>query len=399
MASALVMMMLVGCGDDDGGGTVDARPGADAGGGADARPADGGGGPDAQAFSGTIQVHDISLFGLPTAGHGGSIEASFGKAGVPSFMSAGSFGIPPCNAVVTDTDNPLSANPDLNEGTVKIEIKTAAGASARTIPDCVFANGDYRCISGMGSAATIGAGPSAGLYTFMGTGTTAATAGQYVVITGGAGIGTALPIVNVPAAMTLIVASLTGAAPPGTTGAWITAAGLGPVPGAPPPEFIANDETVKVTLTGATGTHYGNVATGDIPAGDEFELDDATAAMLTAGIDLNSTTPLMFGCKKTVGGTACPAAQGTIINIQSTDATSFTGPTDMGTPDKYSGNLTCAAFAETVSIPINLLAVLRAGNPTKLRISILRDGFSPVNGMGNSINVVAGHAIVAFQEL
>jgi hypothetical protein len=394
--------MMVGCGDDDNGGTPDARPIDAPTGGADARPVDAAAGPDAQAFSGTIQVHDVSLFGLAAAGHGGSIEIGFGKAGVPPHMSAGTFGIPPCNAVLTDTDNPAMANPDLNEGTVKIEIKNAGGTIARAVPDCTFVNGEYRCISGMGTAATTGAGPAAMTYTFVGTGQAAALPGDYVVVTGGAGAGTALPIINVPAATTFIVVSLTGQAPAATLGSWITATGLGPTPPAPTsPEFIADTDTVKVTLTGAAGTHYGNVATGDIPAGDAFELDDATTALLAADLNLGSANPLVFGCKKTLNGnTTCPAAAGTIINIQSTDATSFPGgPTDMGTPDRFTGNLTCAAFAETVSIPTNLLAIIAAGNPTKLRIAVLRDAFSPVSGMGNGINVVAGHAIVAFHDL
>jgi hypothetical protein len=400
LASSLAAMILVGCGDDDGGGTPDART-ADAAGGADARPPDAGS-PDAQAFSGTIQIHDISIFGLPQAGHGGSIELSFGKSGVPSYMSAGNTsGIPPCGVTLTDHDDAAMANPDLNEGTIKVEIKNTGGTIARPVPDCTFVGGEYRCISGMGTAGTTGAGPAAGLFTFMGTGQANATAGDYVVVTGGDGAGLAMPIVNVAGATSFVVASLTGAAPPASVGSWITAAGLGPTPPAPTsPEFLADDNTVKVTLTGATGTHFGNVATGDIQVGDAFEVDDATAGLLAADLNLATTSALVFGCKKTAAGnTMCPPAAGIIVNIQSTDATSFTGPTDMGTPDRFTGNLTCAAFAESVSIPANLFAVLAAGNPTKLRISVLRDFFSPVSGNGNGINVVVGHAVVAFQDL
>jgi hypothetical protein len=390
-------MMLVGCGDDgNGGGTPDARPSVDAAvSGADAGPD---ARPDAapQGFAGTVQVFDMSIFGAPEVGHGGLIDVSFDKTGVPSEMSAGNFGIPPCNATLTDTDNPAQANPDVNEGTVKVEIKDSTGAIARPIPDCVFTGGTYRCVSGMGTAGATASAGQAGLYTFMGTGQTAATAGQYLVLTGGTGAGAAMPIVMVNG-MTLIVAATT--APPTTTGSWITAAGLGPVPGAPPPEFIADSDTVKVTIDGDATTHFGDIATGDIPAGDAFELDAATTAMYAGGIDLASTTPLMFGCLKGGGG-ACPTAAGTIINIQTTDATSFASHTDMGTPDRYTGNLTCASFGtEPVSIPTNLLAVLRAGNPTKMRVAVLRAAFSPITGNGNSVNVVAGHAILHWQEI
>jgi hypothetical protein len=174
-------------------------------------------------------VHDISLFGLPTAGHGGSIEASFGKAGVPSVHVGGVLRHPAVHNVTLGqtTDNPRCANPDLNEGTVKIEIKTAAGASAAPFPTASSPTATTAAISGMGSAATIGAAERGSLH-LHGVRHDGRHRGSVRGHHRGAGIGTALPIVNVPAAMTLIVASLTGAAPPGTTGAWITAAGLGP---------------------------------------------------------------------------------------------------------------------------------------------------------------------------
>jgi hypothetical protein len=172
------------------------------------------------------------------------------------------------------------------------------------------------------------------------------------------------------------------------------------VPGAPPPEFIANDETVKVTLTGATGTHYGNLATGDIPAGDDVRARRRHRRHAAPRASISTARPpLMFACKKTVGGTACPAAQGTIINIPEHRRHELHRPDGHGHAGSVLRQLTCAAFAETVSIPIQPARRPARRQPTKLRISSSRDGFSPVNGLGDSINVVAGHAIVAFQEL
>jgi hypothetical protein len=403
VGAVVAFLALPGCGGDDNGGTVtpDARPAADAAGGAaDARPADA-----APALtpthSGTVSVQDVSVFGAPQLGHGGQINISFTKTGVPSSMSAGSCSaIPPCCATLTDVTNTAMANPGVDEGAVTI----AVSPGTRNIPACTFVGTSYRCVSGMGTAAATAA-VSAPVYSFMGTGAGTAVAGHYVLGAGGAGAGMAMPIVVAQSGTNLTVVSST--APPNPFGAWLTAAGIGPVPPVPgvaptPPEFLADDDSVQVTLAGGTD-FSARMNAEPFAAGNAFELSDATAAMFgnTSGIDLDAA--LSVGCKQT--GTSCTEAVGTIVSIDTTDGPAGTG-TDFNPATHFSGNITCAAFGDgPVMIPATHTAVLKAGSPTKLRIATFRVGFAPLNGtagaadpkMRNSVNVVAGHGIVHFQ--
>jgi hypothetical protein len=55
-----------------------------------------------------------------------------------------------------------------------------------------------------------------------------------------------------------------------------------------------------------------------------------------------------------------------------------------------------------VSVPAAAFAVLAAGNPTKLRISVFRDALQPLTNPTNPpnvVSVVAGHGIIKFQRL
>lgn len=387
------IMALAGCGDDGGGsGTPDARPNT-----ADARPAaDATMGVQA-THSGTVAVNDISVFGSPSSGHGGQINIGFSKLGVTPEMQVGSTATPPCYATLTDVTKAAQANPTVDEGTIKVEIKTAAGGT-RPVPDCKFASNRYLCASGQGTDGTLTLA-STPVYSFAGTGAGMGAAGHYLLVVGGTGAGAAFPIVAASSGTMLTVVSTLAATPP-SVGAWVTAAGIGPIPPIPgvaptPPEFLADDDKVKVSLAG--GTDFGAQATGDIEVGKEFELSDATAALFAAKIDLATTAAIEISCKK--AGAACPTATGTIVSIDTTDATTFASGSDMGTAVKFTGSLTCAAFDEKVTIPANLWAVLKAGSPTKMRVAVFRSGFSPLQDTvkKNATNVVAGHGIIFFQ--
>jgi hypothetical protein len=403
VAVSLASLALAGCGDDDngnGGGTPDAMVTPVA----DARPPDAMP-PVAATHSGTVSVQDVSVFGLAAAGHGGQINISFTKTGVPTEMAVGDFvGTPPCNATLIDVTKTEQANPTTDQGMVTVEIKPMAGGT-RPVPPCTFQGSRYLCASGGGTAGTIAAGGAAGLWNFMGTGTTTAVAGQYLLVVGGAGAGLAAPIVGVNGTTLVLAAS---SALPASVGMWATAAGIGPVPFTlgtggmeAPPEFIANNDRVKVTLAGGAGVSAR--ATPDIDPGDEFQLADDVVALYGTGIDLDRTTALDISCKKDGAG-ACPPAIGTIVSIDTTDNPDTGTATTFNPATKYSGNITCANFGDApVSIPANLFAVLKAGTPTKLRIAVFRAGFSPLMGSGNTpatlanVNVVAGHGIVHFQ--
>ena len=398
---------LVGCGDDDGGGPDAAAP--------DATPAPDARLPDAMMtvnYAGSVGVHEVTLLDRPTLGSGLQITTSFNLATIPTTANfpgpgAGNFR---CSATLSDKTMAAQIPPALNEGTVKVEVKAMGGGAGTAVPDCAFVGTAYRCLSlppGTGGtvAATAGTGTT-GVTAFTPSPAatfTTAMIGNYLIdtMTGGA-----FPVVGANAT-TLAVLGAT----PGAFGPWLLAAGVGPIPavfdpttGAPSgaaPDFLADTDTVKVSLTPGGGNHFTALTTTDLAVGDSFTLADDTVTLLNSDLDLSSTTGLTFGCKTgTAGCAASTGLNGTLILIDSTDATTFTGDTDLGTPARYSGNITCGALNTSVTIPAGALAVLKQGNPTRLRISVFRDSFEPLTGTnGNAINVVAGHGFVKFQKL
>jgi hypothetical protein len=367
----------------------------------------------AAAYSGTVAVNEIQLFGAPQLGKGQQVNITFAKKNskVKDHFDTG-VPLPPCSANLVSTtaaDNTKdttdsAGNPEVDEGTITIT------GSTHPLPPCVFsaASKDYVCASGQGSGGTTAptaASATAGIFTFTDTSGTPATftalhVGETLAIVGGAGAGTSFGITGAAGAKLGIQAA---AAPPATLGAWVTVAGTGLPVGATSapdgsglgaaPVFLADADKVKITLAG--GHDFTADATGDIEAGDNFDLDAATKALLAAKIDLGTANPISFGCDS--ANTKCGAAAGTIIVIDSTNATDTTA-TSLGTNGTLIGNITCAAFGDDpVAVPAAAFKVLKGGNPTKLRISIFRDGLSQKSQGNNSLNVVVGHGYVAFQ--
>jgi len=215
--------------------------------------------------------------------------------------------------------------------------------------------------------------------------------GEYLLITANPGAGGAYPIVAAGAPGASNLAIVSASAPPATVGSWIAAAGIGPVPTNPP--FLPPGASVQVTINANSkaGADFTMKATSAIPAGSDFTLDTATQALISAPLDL--TVKHTFGCDG--AGGSCGEAQGIIIVIDSSDNADAAHPTDL-TPTRFSGNITCPAFGTSREVPAAAFAVLAAGNPHKLRISVFRDGFVPITQAKGSINVVAGHGWVGF---
>jgi hypothetical protein len=86
------------------------------------------------------------------------------------------------------------------------------------------------------------------------------------------------------------------------------------------------------------------------------------------------------------------------VVIDTSDSATYTSLTDFpGKPVKYRGTLLCSALSGTVSVPAAAIAVLKAAQPTKMRISVFRDTFLPE--AGGAINAVAGHGFVKYQTV
>lgn len=402
-------------------GAIDAPPGDASG--TDARSADAPG-PDAKVgptAAGTIGIHDVQLFGAPQAGHGGQINISFTKTGVPFEMKEGNTGIPPCYATLTDVTKVEQRNPGLDQGTVKITVKKGDGSNGTKIPDCtLLASGDYRCIGGQGAGGSFAAVTTGDLANKMYTLTDTSPAanflaeqvGRWLIVVdpdAAKGAGLVFPIVG--ASGNKLGLQALGAVPLTALGTYIIAAGIGPVAFTANPDgtglgaapvFLNDTDKVSIELAPKTGADLPAFSATDIDVGDAFELDDATKARFMSGtpVDLNSTAALEFGCPSGKCGTAA----GLIVVIDTSDAETYASATDLGKPKKYSASLTCARFdpepqpsAVKVSIPANLIAILKAAHPTKMRVSVFRDNFS--SSTAGNTNIVVGHGIIGFQAV
>lgn len=415
LVALAAMTFTAACGDDDENGTPDARrvdapvgstfdapPGAtfDAPPSTvDARQADAG-----PIISGTVAIHEVKLFGADTAlgpVKGGQIDISFALRGdqVSTVTTAGTFGaLPPCTVVVSDVTNATHSNPDTDEGTVAVSV-TPMGGSATALPTCSFQSGDFRCTRGPSSGGTITQSANDLVGTFAATAFTfnAADVGAWLIVPGATLAETqAWPIVGVNG---MNAGLQKVAAFPGTAiGAFFIQYGVGPMAlradpnGAnpmPAPEFFADTDAVSVSFTPKSGSRFSAFTANSIAVGDDFELDDASEAILANGLDVNSASAITFKCA--AGSCAAGSAAGIIVSIETTD-TPGGGPTTLNPPTKFRGSLTCAAFATEVSIPVSHLAALKLAEPEKMRITVFRDNFSPQG----ATNIVVGHGIVAF---
>lgn len=378
----------------------------------DARPA------DAATFSGTIALHEVALLNPPggagagtvntAAGTGPQITINFSKDGAPTVESHsmnGSFAgqTVPCGASYS---NVADLNPDIAEGTVDFAIKHANNTDGVAVPTCQFANGAYRCTSlasatgGTLAAASMNA--NMGFLTFTDGGSNtfgAENKGRYLVNTA---TGDAFPITGADGSNKLGVINLPGINP-GAVASYAIVAGLGPTPATsdvnggtlgPPPAFFADGDTVKITL--AAGPQIPAYTSAVITAGGPVVLDAATQTLLASNLDISGTNPTTFTMTGS-GGTALNVA---VVTIDASNATNA-GANDLGTNGTLTGNLTCAAVAigsiPPVVIPAAVMKVIGDMHPTKLRVSVFRDG-SDLGKPGN-INAVVGHGVVQFQTV
>ncbi len=302
-ALPFLLLAVASCGDDNNPNRPDARPIIDADD-FDAEPIDAE--PAVTTHSATISVLDVRVRTTTGAvdavlGSGGQVVASMMPVAgdVPGVVDAPgqiyddrspTTGAG-CSAFVWDLSVPQI--PPSGEGHGAL---TITGGTA-TIPTCNFVGDEYLCLGAGGALANtddlnFNAGTVA--MTVAGAAFTAADVGRYVKISGATNFrnnGT-FPIVMAPSGTTLVYANQQGSDQAAGTGVtYQIVAGVGPVPGAPSPEFLADADSVTVAL--------------DAPAGDEFE--DYTSTATSAGDNFSLT----------------PTSNTTIVNIPA-DGSSFT---------------------------------------------------------------------------
>jgi hypothetical protein len=391
----------------------------------DAKPADAKPSPDASApdagtpdagptFSGTVGVHDIQLL-TATAdvdlakGHGGQIDVRFGQDGAtPTVMAKSnknhSGGLAPCFASYSEAAKIADG---LSEGTVKLTVTHTNASAGVAIPDCTFlASKTYRCLSpmqGTGMIADASGNDNPAFVTLTadqsGTMFDAANIGRYLL-----DVATGAPFAITGASGTnqLGLVNVGGVPIPFTSSGFVIAAGIGPVPATTnvdgtliggAPDFLVDGDKVKVEIAGGTGVPAYTTSPA-ITAGEHLVLNADTKTLLSSKLDL--TKALTFGLDKDASG----QATGIVVVIDATDADTFKSDTDMGTPKKYSGSLTCSELgAQSVTIEADILNVIAAMNPTKIRISIFWDGFDANGLQTRNLSLVAGHGLVQFQKL
>ena len=408
------MTFTAACGDDDDGGTPDARR-VDAPIGFDApptptfdaRP------PDAQqadagpTFSATMAVHDVEVFGTGGTFHGLQLTIGASQNGAPTVMSISTGSPIGCTASIVDVTVPAQNPPDVNEGTVKITITPSAGA-ANVLPDCTLTQGAYRCIRGGGTAGTLAAATMNAdkIITFTNT-TSGATAfdasavGAYLVIPAAE---KAFPITGVSG--TSAGLQLVATPPASPVADWFIQYGFGPqqYSSAPDgsglvagPDLLPDDATATIQLVPGGGNHIAAYTSGALNAGDRFDLDAPTTGFFTNGIDLDGTADLTFACT----GTGCsgPGANATILNIETTD-TAGGGPGELLPPTQFRGEAQCNnAFSSSVVLKAEAIALLKQAGARKMRISFFRDNADIAAATGRGLSVAVGHGIVTFKDV
>jgi hypothetical protein len=153
------------------------------------------------------------------------------------------------------------------------------------------------------------------------------------------------------------------------------------------PDVVIDGDSVAIGFhpTDAKFTAYNKT----VGAGANPTLTAATKTALSSPIDLGATG-LTIAINEDVN---LPTAL--VVVIDATNATN-SGATDLGTNATKTANLTCAvALANTMTIPGDLLAILKNIAPTKLRISIFHDG-SDLGLLGTNLSVVVGQGLIEF---
>ena len=413
LALASAALFLVGCGDSsgtDGGTDAAADSGHDAGmtdsgmvdlgtdAGTDAGTPDGG-----PTHSGLISVSDVQVYNHAALGHGGKISISFSPlAGGPTPVAvvdhrSAATGTG-CVGVVYHAADLAAASAGVDEGTVSITGTTA------TIPTCTYVpTRGYLCIGETGTGATtvaVGGPLPAGtaLYAVAGATFVAADVGRYLSISGDSVHplnNGAFPIVGLmggglivgnPAAMTSAYA-----------GTYTTVAGAGPVPGAPPPAFLNESDSVTVALTMGGGMHFPSFTSADIGAimgVAPFTLLSTGTGVATLDAVPVDGTAFAQGCDMTAGG--CGGIV-TAIAIDTTDG-STAGLPDyvMPAPTGMVAQVRCADFPSTVTVPADIMALVMMATPTRVQTTVLRNSLAQITDSLNHTNILVGAGWVGF---
>jgi len=229
--------------------------------------------------------------------------------------------------------------------------------------------------------------------------TTKSEVGMYVQLIGG-GLSpqnaSPVPVVDVLSPTTLLVgnpAAVTEAA--SAAGQYLVVSGAGPSPA----KRAFLDDAAVIKVSKAAGAETDAFTDSEVlPGGKGFVPTTATiGAMTTFPIDATAAVP--FSCNGAGGN--CGTAQGTILVMSATDGDTSTDPTGAAMPlgDSWV-SVSCRQFGDTVDLPLDIVNLIEAIGPTRIRVSMFRANLGlEGNADGtNQIGIVSGFGYVTFSN-
>ncbi|KYF55586.1 hypothetical protein BE08_45850 [Sorangium cellulosum] len=359
---------------------------------------DGGAGSDlAPTHGGLISIQDISIAGAPQAGHGLTVQVLFTAAKPPSYEE--SPGQPTgCKGWVYDAqDNPPP--PLTDQGVI-----TISGLAGGPI-ECRFQGSSYVCPvhSGAGQATVTAGETGTAAYAVGGAMFSAADVGRTLRVDGAAKRGNdgAFPIVAVESSEVAVVVN-PDATDEAFAATYVVLAGAGPVPGNPSDPIASGDEIVVAIEPGGSMA-FKVPDLGPVVAGEAFELDDASLALLGA-VPLDGA-PMTLGCGGQ--GEGCGAAQGTIVRITSTDGdVQGASPFAMPPPADKQVEIQCIVLGGdgSITVPAEAMELLheahQASSISRIRTAFMREGVASATNTApdppNTVHALVGHGILGF---
>ncbi|WP_437870435.1 hypothetical protein [Sorangium sp. So ce363] len=347
--------------------------------------------------NGIISIQDVSIQGLPQAGHGLTVQVLFTSSTPPAYEQTPGK-IDGCRAWVYDVeDSPPPALTD--QGVI-----TIAGLEGGPIA-CRFAGSGYVCptSTGAGQASVAPGQPGTAAYTIEGATFSAADVGRYLRVTGAANARNqgAFPIVAVESSTTAIVVNQ-GAAEEAFAAEYTVLAGAGPVPNNPV-DPIERGAEVVVGVSPGGEMAFDFPDTAPIPAGQAFTPDTASAAALVA-VPLDGSA-LTLGCGGPGG--SCGSAQATVVRITSTDGNvEGASPAAMPPPARKQVEIQCVAFGGdgTLTIPAEAMKLLQEAHQvspiSRIRTALMREGWANATNAAplppNTASILVGHGLLGF---
>jgi hypothetical protein len=313
--------------------------------------------------AGLVSIQDISIANAPAAGHGLTVTALLGPAVTPDYEEIpGS--IQGCRVFTYDVDTKPQP-PDQDLGVLRLGGVVGGNLECRFVPQR-----GYVCPTATHTGnVTVEVSPSGTTYSVPGASFGANDVGRYLQITGSANASNAgaFAVLAAPSATAVMVAN-PRAVSESFSGSATVLAGAGPTPN----DLFRPFEGVSGVELALPEKSVFAAPKTTLRPGDAFTMDDASTKTLMA-IPVDGA-PVTLRCA------TCGTADGTIVRLQTTDA-SVTGlsPVAFPTARKKSVEIQCVRLGTgQVTVPAAAMAFVeqahRASPITRIRAAFMRDG-------------------------